>query len=280
MNARPDLSPFEVAILPIPAQVPAREGLADLGDVRLWYWDTGGDGEPLVLLHAVVGSGAMWLYQQPVFAAAGYRVVGYSRRGHFGSDPGPADRPGSAAGDLAALMDLLGIERAHIVGTAAGGFCAADFALAHGQRVKTLTLATSLVAVGDAEFMQRTGAMRPHAFESYPPEFRELGPAYRFANPAGTAAWLKLVGEARPVVVTQAYASPLSLAALEALDMPVQLLTSDADPYAPPPVMKSLADRISGAELKLIAGAGHSAYWEQPEAFNRAVLDFIAQHGG
>lgn len=280
MIRMPCTSAFEIPIVPVPPQAPAREGMADLGNVRLWYWDTGGDGEPIILLHAVVGSGAMWLYQQPAFARAGHRVVGYSRRGHFGSEPGPADRTGSAADDLAKLMDVLGLERAHVVGTAAGAFCAADFALAHGRRVKTLTLATSLVAVGDADFMQRTSAARPHAFETYPPEFRELGPAYRYANPAGTAAWLKLVGEARPVVVNQAYASPLTLAALEKLEMPVQLLASDADPYAPPPVMKSLADRISGAELKLIPGAGHSAYWEQPKTFNRAVLDFLGRHSG
>ncbi len=280
MSRPPSPSPFDVPIVPLPAQAPAHEGMADLGDVRLWYWDTGGDGVPIVLLHAVVGSGAMWLYQQPAFAGAGYRVVGYSRRGHRGSEPGPTDRTGSAADDLARLMDLLGIARAHVVGTAAGGFCAADFALAHPSRVRTLTLSTSLVAVGDADFMRRTGAARPHEFESYPPEFRELGPAYRYANPAGTGAWLKLVSEARPVVVTQGYASPLTLAALEALDMPVQVIASDADPYAPPPVMKTLADRIGGAELRLIPGAGHSAYWEQPEAFNRAVLGFTGRHGG
>jgi pimeloyl-ACP methyl ester carboxylesterase len=280
MSPTTDTSLFDVAVVPLPRQVPAREGMADLGDVRLWHWDTGGEGEPVVLLHAVVGSGAMWLYQQPVFAEAGYRVIGYSRRGHFRSEPGPADSTGTAAGDLAKLMDGLGIERAHVIGTAAGAFCAADFALAHGDRVKTLTLATSLVAVRDADYMKRTTAARPGAFESYPPEFRELGPAYRFANPAGVAAWLKLVGEAVPAKVTQSYASPLTLDALATLAMPVQLLTSDADPYAPPPVMKTLAERISGSELKLIAGAGHSAYWQQPRAFNRAVLDFLGRHSG
>jgi len=267
--------PFSVAIVPVPAQAPAREAVADLGPARLWHWDTGGDREPVVLLHAVVGSGAMWLYQQPVLAAAGYRVIGYSRRGHFGSEAGDPDDPGTAADDLRMLLDHLGVRRAHVIGTAAGGFAAADFAIRHPERVRSLTLSTSLVAVQDAAFMASTAALRPHAFESLPREFREVGPAYRAANPEGLALWLKLTGEAVATPVRQRFASSLDLASLGRLAMPVLVIAADADMYAPPPVMKRLADAIPEARLRLVTGAGHSAYWEQPEAFNALILDFL-----
>ena len=71
----------------VPPQAPAREGLAPIADTHLWYWDTGGEGVPVVLLHPASGSGLIWGYQQPALAKAGYRVIGYSRRSYFNSDP-------------------------------------------------------------------------------------------------------------------------------------------------------------------------------------------------
>ena len=65
------------------------EGMADLGNVRLAYWDTGGSGEAIVFLHPGSGSAEFYPYQQPVFARAGYRVISYSRRGQCGSDLAP-----------------------------------------------------------------------------------------------------------------------------------------------------------------------------------------------
>src|SRR5882672_11542467 len=83
-------------LVPLPAPVPAKEALAALPDTRLWYWDTGGDGTPVVLVHPATGSGLIWGYQQPAFAKAGYRVIGYSRRSYYGSDPLPKESPGVA----------------------------------------------------------------------------------------------------------------------------------------------------------------------------------------
>src|SRR5882757_7592023 len=84
--------------VPLPQPVPAKETLATLPDTRLWYWDTGGDGTPIVLVHPATGSGLIWGYQQPAFAKAGYRVIAYSRRGHHNSEPVPATDPGTASG--------------------------------------------------------------------------------------------------------------------------------------------------------------------------------------
>ena len=56
------------------------------------------------------------------------------------------------------------------------------------------------------------------------------------------------------------------------------LLTGDADMYAPPPILKRFTDRIRGSQSVIIPEAGHSSYWEKPEMFNRAVLEFIGKH--
>lgn len=269
--------PFLSKSVPIPRQVSAEERTLDIGTAHLWCWDTGGEGEPVVLLHAIVGSGEMWPYQQPVLAAAGYRVIGYSRRGHFGSDAGDPASPGTGAGDLARLLDSLDVPAAHIVGTAGGGFVAADFAIAFPHRVRSLTLSTSLVAVKDHDYMATTMAMRAHAFESLPREFREVGPCYRATNPEGLAAWLERTGRGRPVDVAQGFLSRLDLKALGGLRVPALIIAADADMYAPPPVMRRVAEAIPGAGLHLIAGAGHSAYWEQPQVFNAMILGFLGR---
>ena len=97
-----------MAPMPIPAQVSAKTGTAQVPDTRLYYWDTGGDGPAIVLLHPATGSALIWGYQQPVFAKAGYRVIGYSRRGYYNSAPYEAAKPGTGADDLRALADQLG----------------------------------------------------------------------------------------------------------------------------------------------------------------------------
>src|SRR5258705_12948932 len=86
--------------VPIPAQVPAKEGMAELPNTRLGYWDTGGSGEHVVFLHPASGSALVWLYQQPVFANAGYRVIAYSRRSYYNSDSHPVEKPGPGSEDL------------------------------------------------------------------------------------------------------------------------------------------------------------------------------------
>jgi pimeloyl-ACP methyl ester carboxylesterase len=56
------------------------------------------------------------------------------------------------------------------------------------------------------------------------------------------------------------------------------LITGDADLYTPPPVLELFQDRIRNSKSTVIPRCGHSAYWEQPELFNRAVLEFIRQY--
>jgi pimeloyl-ACP methyl ester carboxylesterase len=70
----------------------------------------------------------------------------------------------------------------------------------------------------------------------------------------------------------------VTFSSLETIKVPTLLLTGDADLFAPPAVMRMFAARVKGSESVVVPEAGHSAYWEQPEAFNRAVLAFLAKH--
>ena len=267
------------------AQVPPpeREGYADLPGVRIWYRDTGGNGTPVVFLHAATGSSRVWEYQIPAFTASGYRVIAYDRRGFGRTVIDPAGiQPGTGSDDLLALLDHLGVDRFHVVGTAAGGIVALDFALSFPQRLRSLVLANSIGGVQDPEYLDLGRRLRPAPqFNALPPEFRELSPSYRATNPGGTERWKELEHTNRssgPPPPAQTMRNHMTFSLLEGIKVPTLLLTGDADLYAPPAVLRLFAARITDSESVIVPEAGHSAYWERPEIFNRTVLAFIRKH--
>jgi pimeloyl-ACP methyl ester carboxylesterase len=262
-----------------PAQAAAVQALASLPEVRLSYWDTGGDGEPLVLLHPFTGSSRVWTYQQPAFAQAGYRVIGYSRRGFEDSEIGPQNSPGTGSGDLQALLDHLHVGQFHAVASAGGAFVAADFAASHPERLLSLTLACTVLGVINAELNAMIAALLPPEFNALPAYLRELGPSYRAMDPKGTQRWRELERSSMPVkAFHQPNANELTIESLQKFTQPTLLLCGDADLIAPPTIMRELAKHIPHGELHILPECGHSAYWERPELFNEHVLQFIRRH--
>ena len=261
---------------------PAREASADLPGVHLWFTDSGGSGQPVVFVHAATGSNRVWEYQRAAFAKRGYRVITYDRRGYGRSIADPSGpQPGTGADDLNALMGYLKIDRFHLIGTAAGGFVAWDYALSFPKRLRSLVVANSIGGVQDREYQEAIQRLRTPDFLAMSPDMRELGPAYRVSNPAGAERWRALERTARPTGAQpppQTFRNRVTFALLETIAVPTLLLTGDADMYAPPPIMRMFAARVKDSKAIVIPEAGHSAYWEQPEVFNRTVLDFIAKH--
>jgi pimeloyl-ACP methyl ester carboxylesterase len=235
-----------------------------------------------VFLHAATGSTRVWEYQLPAFTATGYRVIAYDRRGFGRSVIDPAGvQPGTGADDLQALVNHLRIDRFHLVGTAAGGFVALDFAVSFPQRLRSLVVANSIGGVQDEDYLALGRSLRPPQFDALPAEVRELGPSYRAADPEGTRRWVELARLSRPggpAAPAQAMRNRITFSLLERIEVPTLLITGGADLYAPPPVLALFAARIRGAESVIVPEVGHSAYWEQPEIFNRAVLDFLGKH--
>jgi pimeloyl-ACP methyl ester carboxylesterase len=241
---------------------------AELPGTRIQYEESGGEGSgegpPVVFLHAGSGSSRMWEHQIPAFTGAGFRFIAYDRR----SD-------GVAADDLDALAEHLGLERFHLVGTAAGGIVAVDYALSFPERLRSLVVANSIVGVQDEDYLALSRSLRPSPqFDALPAEVKELGPSYRAANPAGTLRWKELAQHVR----TQPTRNRITFAALETIKTPTLLLTGDADLYTPPSVLRLFAARFPSCESVIVPECGHSAFWEQPDLFNRTVLDFISKH--
>jgi pimeloyl-ACP methyl ester carboxylesterase len=227
------------------------------------FRDTGGTGTPVVFLHAATGHSGMWEHQLPAFTKAGYRCIAVDRRAE-----------GHASEQLHEVAVSLALERFHLVGTAAGAIVAVDYALWRPQWLRSLVLANTIVGVTDPDYVELSRRLRPSPhFEAMPADFRELGPSYRAANAEGTRRWHTRAQEKPRVTYTMR--NRITWAALETIKLPTLLLTGDADLYMPPSVLRLFAARFPKCESLVIPECGHSAYWEQPELFNRAVLEFL-----
>jgi pimeloyl-ACP methyl ester carboxylesterase len=259
----------------------AVDGFAPVPGARLFYTDSGGSGVPIVLMHAATGSVRAWEHQTPAFTRAGFRVIAFDRRGWGRTTSEPGAASGTAADDLIALMDYLHVDRFHLVGTAAGGFVTFDTALSYPARLRSIVVANSIGGVQDDSFVELGRRLRPPEFTALPPELREVSPSYRAGNPEGTRRWVELEKVSRPpgpIAAAQPLKNRITFAGLERITVPVLLLTGDADMFAPPPVLKMFAAHIGHAETVIVPEAGHSTYWEQPDAFNSAVLRFVNKH--
>lgn len=278
--------PFVPELLPTPA--PAASGIVHVEKGHLWYFDTGGEGEAIVLLHPAAGSGLVWGYQQPVFAKAGYRVIGYSRRGYCGSSALDESDPGSAVDDMQALLDALGVGRFHLLGVAAGGWVAADYALACPEQILTLTVAGNPLGQNRGTIAELQRSVRPRAWDALPPWFRELSPGYCAANPVGVQKWVELNAlslvnpehhkDLMRTIQRQKAQDGIGPDSLARLKMPVLLLGGAADVYSPPSTIRMTARLVPHCEWMIASEAGHSLYWERPELFNRVVLDFLGRN--
>ena len=211
---------------------------------------------------------------------AGFRFIAFDRRGWGKTVVDPAAPVGTAPDDLLALVNALGIDRFHLVATAAGGFIALDFAVSFQQRLRSLVIANSIMQVQDAEYQALLARIRPAQFNALPEDFKELGPSYRAANPKGVEQWLAYEKAARPNGVPRAQPTKnrVMFALVDQLRVPTLFLAGGADLFAPPPVMRQVAGHVKGSEFQTFPEAGHSTAWEQPDAFNAAVLGFLAKH--
>jgi pimeloyl-ACP methyl ester carboxylesterase len=262
---------------------PVYEGFAEVPGAHIWYEDTGGQGIPVIFLHAASGSSRNWDGQFPAFKAAGYRCIAYDRRGWGRSVSVPGGpQPGTAADDLQGLVEYLRIDRFHMVATAAGSSVALDYALSFPRRVRSLVVANAAVGqLEDERYQQLTRSSRSPQIDALPVYLRELGPSYRAEYPEGTGRWIALNEMSQPngpPASPQTARNHLTVSSLQSLKLPLLMMTGDADLLAPPPFVRFFTERLKGIQSLIIPEAGHSAYWERPEIFNRAVLDFIRKH--
>ena len=254
------------------------------------YYEEVGTGEPLVLIMGFGGDHLAWAFQVRA-VAEGYRVVTFDNRG-VGQTDAP-ERPSTTremAEDTLALMDALGIERAHVIGASMGGMIAQELALAHPSRVRTLHLACTmarpdahmkaLIATWRAmrtalsrEELVRAMVLWLFSFRTYDarPEFVEAVIQTALANPYPQSV-PGFLGQAAAIEGHDA------LARLPAIRCPTLVTVAEDDILVPPRFSRELAARIPGATLRAVVEAGHVYFWERPDEFNALCLDFVGKH--
>jgi len=254
---------------------------ADIPGARLWFKETGRHGTPVVFLHAASGTSDSWGLQEPAFIEAGYRCIAYDRKNWGRSES--VTPAGSAADDLEALTQHLGLNRFHMVCTALGGIIGLDYTVEYPDRVISLTVSSSFTGVTDQSYLDVQTRLRPPEISTnLPIELREVGPSYRAVNPEGVAKWLRIEESSRHEITPeegQSPRSPMTYARLAAMQNPVLMLTGGADLLSPPAMMKLVADHIPNCRFEVVPEAGHAAFHEEPEVWNKLVLEFMGQHG-
>ena len=241
-----------------------------LPGVNLWYEDAGGNGAPVVFLHAASGTGDSWVHQLSAFASAGYRCITYDRRTWGRSKAtDPAQQPGFARDDLHALVNNLSLERLHLVATAAGGIPALDYALSHPERVRSLVVANTIGGVQDESYLEVQRRLRPAEIQDLPVELRELGPSYRGTEPDGVARWLEIERSSRsgPTTPAQPLSEPITYSRLQSMQVPTLVLAGEADLLSPPALMRMLAAHIPSSLYASLSDAGHAG--------SHALHDFL-----
>ncbi len=255
--------------------------------ISIYYELHGPEGaEVLVLSNGVLMSTASWAYQTPVLARH-YRVLLYDCRGMWQSDhpAGPYSME-LHADDLAALLDALGIERAHIAGISYGGEL--SLAFAHKYPAKTCSLVISsavchidpLLSRWMASWLAATRARDPELLfaATVPLNFSE---AWIAANPAA----LEAARQRYAALDMDAFLelllgfSRLNLTGLlHEITAPALVIVGEDDLLKPRQYAEIIAREIPGAELAVMPHAGHAVSWEQPGLFNTLILGFVSKH--
>ena len=243
----------------------------------------------IVLCHGAGGSHAVWFNQVAHFAP-NHRVITWDARG-FGISTDRAGRSGARAaiGDLAAVLDAHDVQRAHLVGQSMGGWTVTGFTIAHPDRVRSLTLANSIGGVTVDAWRARMQAQpmaRPApALGQHP----ALGPRLKAMNPAAAFLYQQLGGAGYggtagiPAhVMASLRETQFGADEVAAIACPVLLITATDDEIFPPDLIDETARRFSsstsatGPTVRLLDGAGHSPYFEEPSAWNAAYAAFLS----
>ena len=247
-----------------------------------------GSGTPLILLHAFPCNRSMWLHQISALKhLQQFRIITPDFRG-FG-ESGVPEGPylmETLADDTAALLDALQIQVCVLGGLSMGGYAAFAFYRKYGPRVRALILADTRPQADSepgratreetARLAEREGS-RPIA-EQY--LARLLSP-HTLQEPTGTTARLRaMIEAANPVGIAGALRGmalrPDSTELLAQIHCPALILVGEEDAMTPLADAQLMAEHIPDAHLVSIPHAAHLSNMEQPEAFNQALIVFLA----
>jgi 3-oxoadipate enol-lactonase len=263
-----------------------------LDGVRLWF-EEAGEGVPILFVHEFAGDWRSWEPQMRFFARS-HRCIAYSARGYAPSDV-PADAGSYSythwVSDAVAVLDRLGIERAHIVGLSMGGYTTLQVGLNHPQRVRSLTIAgcgsgSERHYIEDfrkhsratADLFEQRGSAevaktyghgpgRISFLVKDPRGFAEFAARLAEHDAQGSAHTMRGFQAARPSVYDFE-------ADIRRCDLPSLIVVGDEDDVCIEPSL-FLKAWLPASGLSVFPKTGHVVNLEEPDLFNRTLEDFI-----
>jgi len=253
------------------------------------YYESHGQGDPLILIRGLGSNADHWYAQVPELSQH-YRVIIFDNRGiGRSSDPAGPFTIADMAADTLALMDGLGIEQAHILGLSMGGMIAQEIAIRRPQRLRGLMLVVThcggehmvspkkevtetigrmveensieaRVAALPVFFSRRTLMEKREVFEAY------AGVSLKY--PAGPEILKRQVA---------AIAQHDSYDRLPHIKAATLVLSCAEDVLIPPENSRILASQIPKAQLSILPEGGHQVMIETPQVCNAAIVQFLQQ---
>ena len=262
--------------------------------VKLYYEETG-SGTPIIFVHEFAADHRSWEPQMRHFGQR-YRAITYGARGYPPSDV-PEDSAmysqNRATDDIAAVLDALKINKAHVVGLSMGGFATLHFGFRHPQRALSLvvagcgygaekgqeekfrgeveTVVATIRGEGAAKFAEKYayGPTRVQFENKDPRGFMQFKQELAEHSTIGTANTQEGVQGKRPSLYNL-------VDQMKAMTTPVLVLTGDEDwPCLQPALL--MKQTIPTAALSVMPNCGHTINIEDPDQFNRLVSEFIIQ---
>jgi pimeloyl-ACP methyl ester carboxylesterase len=250
---------------------------AEVNEASIYYQQHGA-GDHLVFLHGAGGNHLSW-WQQVGHFAGDFRCTTYDARGWGRSTGDMASGRVALGADLVALLDHLGIERAHVVAQSMGGRSVAGLCRLSPGRIRSLVLCGTTAGatndrvreLQDALREQRgEGGLREHALA---PGFEEASPGlavlYRTINALNPPRPKGFLGRPPPTYRGSTHEM------IAALGVPVLFVVGEHDLITSPEMIREACSLIPSSLYHEIPGAGHSAYFEAADEWNRTVAAFL-----
>lgn len=271
------------------AASPDAPKFAAVSGTKLAYVESG-RGVPVVLVHGAFSDYRYWARQLAAGAAAGFRVIAYSRR-----DFHPNARDSDAAlqtadrdaADLIELIEALDLAPAHLVGHSAGGHVALIGAVRRPDLVRSLVLEEGGFVSDHPMSMRALAEIQPVIGRSV--QYRAAGDreaaVRNFIDFVSGEGYFEAASpHTRQIYLDNEHAmgvrpnAELTCAEAGAVELPVLVVLGERSPRYLGGLLSGVQECLRNELTVTIPGASHGIHYEQPEAFNRAVFGFIAEH--
>ena len=249
------------------------------------YYEEAGQGDPLIFVSGLNGVGRYWKPQLSLFSRH-FRVITYDQRGTGQSDQSQREfSVDQMAMELTGLMDVLNIERAHLVGMSTGGAIGQTIAIQHPGRLMRLALCSTWTHC-DAWFRRLFQARRDMYLQAGPDLHSQFHPLFLYSpdyvnehDAEIEAERARAPTKSSPVEVSVGRINALlkfdRRAGLHAIKAETLVMGSDSDFITPSYFSEALSKSIRGARLIMYKGGGHSFTTTRAEQFNRDLMAFL-----